>query len=162
MRHYFINPKNKTMENQDLELCCSSRDDAGKGKKRKKRPSMARKNKKRNFSDLEDTLALMAVVCLVAAPVFKTLLVGVFAGTLGRKVSPMCSPLPARATLALFVWLIGHQPKVLFSQNKSVSINQPVILFSHNKPAPAISHQPNEHVVCLLFCGRSGFSVVTS
>jgi hypothetical protein len=31
--------------------------------------------------------------------------------------------------IALFVWLINHQPAVLFSQNKS---------------APAISHQPNE------------------
>jgi hypothetical protein len=30
---------------------------------------------------------------------------------------------------ALFVWLISHQPAVFFSQNK---------------PAPAISHQPNE------------------
>jgi hypothetical protein len=30
---------------------------------------------------------------------------------------------------ALFVWLISHQPAVLFSQNK---------------PAPATSHQPSE------------------
>jgi hypothetical protein len=30
---------------------------------------------------------------------------------------------------AMFVWLISHQPAVFFSQNK---------------PAPAISHQPNE------------------
>jgi hypothetical protein len=44
----------------------------------------------------------------------------------------------------LFVWLISHQPAVLFSQNKSAISNQPAVLFSQNKPAPAISHQPNE------------------
>jgi hypothetical protein len=46
--------------------------------------------------------------------------------------------------LALFVWLISHQPAVLFSQNKSAISNQPIVLFSQNKPAPAISHQPTE------------------
>jgi hypothetical protein len=45
---------------------------------------------------------------------------------------------------ALFVWLISHQPAVLFSQNKPAITNQPAVFFSHNKPAPAISHQPNE------------------
>jgi hypothetical protein len=45
---------------------------------------------------------------------------------------------------ALFVWLISHQPAVLFSQNKLAITNQPAVLFSQNKPAPAISHQPNE------------------
>jgi hypothetical protein len=45
---------------------------------------------------------------------------------------------------ALFVWLIIHQPTVLFSQNKPAITNQPAVLFSQNKPAPAISHQPNE------------------
>jgi hypothetical protein len=64
-----------------------------------------------------------------------------------------------RFQLALFVWLISHQPTVLFSQNKPVTSNQPAVLFSQNKPvtsnqpavlfsqnklAPAISHQPNE------------------
>jgi ankyrin repeat protein len=44
---------------------------------------------------------------------------------------------------ALFVWLIGHQPTVLFSQNKSATSNQAAVLFS-KKPAPIISHQPNE------------------
>jgi hypothetical protein len=48
------------------------------------------------------------------------------------------------ADSALFVWLISHQPTVLFSQNKPAITNQPAVLFSHNKPAPAISHQPNE------------------
>jgi hypothetical protein len=48
---------------------------------------------------------------------------------------------------ALFVWLISHQPAVLFSQNKSAITNQPAVLFSQNKPAPAISHQPNEQAV---------------
>jgi hypothetical protein len=43
---------------------------AGKGKKRKKCPGMERKNKKRSYFDLEDTFALMAVVCLVASPFF--------------------------------------------------------------------------------------------
>jgi hypothetical protein len=45
---------------------------------------------------------------------------------------------------ALFVWLINHQPAVLFSQNKPATSNQPTVLFSQNKSAPAISHQPNE------------------
>jgi hypothetical protein len=47
-------------------------------------------------------------------------------------------------TNALFVWLISHQPTVLFSQNKSAITNQPAVLSSQNKAAPAISHQPNE------------------
>jgi hypothetical protein len=50
-------------------------------------------------------------------------------------------------TIALFVWLISHQPAVLFSQNKSATNNQPAVLFSQNKSAPAISHQPNEQAV---------------
>jgi hypothetical protein len=54
-------------------------------------------------------------------------------------VSPMLSSIDA-----LFVWLISHQPAVLFSQNKSATSNQPAVLFSQNKSAPAISHQPNE------------------
>jgi hypothetical protein len=44
----------------------------------------------------------------------------------------------------LFVWLIRHQPAVLFSQNKPAISNQLAVLFSQNKSAPAISHQPNE------------------
>jgi hypothetical protein len=47
---------------------------------------------------------------------------------------------------ALFVWLISHQPTVLFSRNKPATSNQPAVLFSQNKSAPAISHQPNEQV----------------
>jgi hypothetical protein len=39
----------------------------------------------------------------------------------------------------MFVWLINHQPAVLFSQNKSATSNQPAVLFSQNKPAPATS-----------------------
>jgi hypothetical protein len=48
-------------------------------------------------------------------------------------------------TFTLFVWLISHQIAVLFSQNKS---------------APAISLQPNEHVLlkpsrgCPISCAR--------
>jgi hypothetical protein len=45
----------------------------------------------------------------------------------------------------LFVWLISHQPTVLFSQNKPAISNQSAVLFYQNKPAPVISHQPNEH-----------------
>jgi hypothetical protein len=37
---------------------------------------------------------------------------------------------------SLFTWLISHQPAVLFSQNK---------------PAPAISHQPNEQAMGALY-----------
>jgi hypothetical protein len=51
-----------------------------------------------------------------------------------------------RKTNSLFAWLISHQATVLFSQNKSAISNQPALLFSQNKPAPAISHEPNEHV----------------
>jgi hypothetical protein len=47
-------------------------------------------------------------------------------------------------TTALFAWLISHQPAELFSQSKSTTSSQPAVLFSQNKPAPAISHQPNE------------------
>jgi hypothetical protein len=42
-------------------------------------------------------------------------------------------------TNALFVWVISHQPAVLFSQNKSATSNQPAVLFSQNKSAPATS-----------------------
>jgi hypothetical protein len=50
---------------------------------------------------------------------------------------------------ALFVWLISHQPAVLFFQNKPATSNQPTILFSQNKSAPAISHQTNEQAASL-------------
>jgi hypothetical protein len=42
---------------------------------------------------------------------------------------------------------LGHQPAVLFSQNKPATSNQPAVLFSQNKPAPAIGHQPNKQAV---------------
>jgi hypothetical protein len=45
---------------------------------------------------------------------------------------------------AMFVWLISHQPALLFSQNKPAITNQPTVLFSQNKSVPTISHQPNE------------------
>jgi hypothetical protein len=50
---------------------------------------------------------------------------------------------------ASFVWLINHQPTVLFSQNKPATSNQPAVFFSQNKSAPAIDHQPNEQVARL-------------
>jgi hypothetical protein len=46
----------------------------------------------------------------------------------------------------LFVWLINHQPPVLFSQNKPTTSNQSTVLFSQNNSASATRHQPNEHV----------------
>jgi hypothetical protein len=58
------------------------------------------------------------------------------------------------ATCALFVWLISHQPTVLFSQNKPATSNQPAVLFSQDKPAPAISHQPNEQAIGLIIFAR--------
>jgi hypothetical protein len=39
---------------------------------------------------------------------------------------------------------LTYQPPVLFSQNKSATINQSTVFFSQNKPAPAVSHQPSE------------------
>jgi hypothetical protein len=47
----------------------------------------------------------------------------------------------------MFVWLISHQPTVLFSRNKSAINNQLAVFSSQNKPAPAISHQPNEQAI---------------
>jgi hypothetical protein len=41
--------------------------------------------------------------------------------------------------ISLFVWLISHQPAVLFSQNKPVTSNQAAVLFPQNQPAPATS-----------------------
>jgi hypothetical protein len=57
-------------------------------------------------------------------------------------------------TYALFAWLISHQTAVLFSQNKLDTNNQPTILFSRNKPASAISHQPNEQAISQVFESR--------
>jgi hypothetical protein len=62
------------------------------------------------------------------------------------RASPTCTP---SAAGALFVWLISHQPAVLFSQTKPAITNQPAVLFSQNKPVPAISHQPNEEAAGL-------------
>jgi hypothetical protein len=41
---------------------------------------------------------------------------------------------------APFVWLISHQPAVLFSQNKPATSNQPAILFLSEQIST--SHQP--------------------
>jgi hypothetical protein len=49
-----------------------------------------------------------------------------------------------REANALFVWLISHEPAVLFSQNKPATSNQPTVLFSQKKSASATSNQPNE------------------
>jgi hypothetical protein len=54
-----------------------------------------------------------------------------------------------RQSYTLFVWLISHQPTVLFSQNKPATSNQSAVLFSQNKSAPTICHQPNEHAASL-------------
>jgi hypothetical protein len=45
--------------------------------------------------------------------------------------------------IALFAWLISHQPTVFFSQNKPATNNQPAVLFSQNKPAPSATSQTN-------------------
>jgi hypothetical protein len=42
--------------------------------------------------------------------------------------------------VSLFVWIISHQPAVLFSQNKPATGNEPTVLFSQNKSTSAISH----------------------
>jgi hypothetical protein len=55
-------------------------------------------------------------------------------------------------SFALFVWLISHQPAVLFSHNKPATSNQPSVLFSQNKSAPAISRQPNEQAESSRVC----------
>jgi hypothetical protein len=54
-------------------------------------------------------------------------------------------PLPP---LALFAWLISHQPAVLFSQNKSATSNQPAVLFSQNKAATS-NQPPAKRTGCL-------------
>jgi hypothetical protein len=56
----------------------------------------------------------------------------------------LCGARVGLGSCALFVWLISHQPAVLFFRNKSAINNQPTIFFSQNKSAPATSHQPNE------------------
>jgi hypothetical protein len=66
----------------------------------------------------------------------------------------LCSTLLS-VSLALFAWLISHQPAVLFSQNKPATSNQPAVLFSQNKLAPAISHQPNEHEQAIWLARRA-------
>jgi hypothetical protein len=33
-------------------------------------------------------------------------------------------------SFALFAWFISHQPTVFFSQNKTITSNQPALLFS--------------------------------
>jgi hypothetical protein len=79
------------------------------------------------------------------------LLCDLFLGSLPLAVRRPCWHICiAFVTGALFVWLISHQPAVLFSQNKPAITNQPAVLFSQNKPAPAISHQPNEQAVGLV------------
>jgi hypothetical protein len=45
----------------------------------------------------------------------------------------------------LFVWLISHEPAILFSQNKPATSNQSTLFFSQNKPALATNHLSNEH-----------------
>jgi hypothetical protein len=65
-------------------------------------------------------------------------------GFTGSRCAKLEQRLQIIPVCTLFVWLISHQPTVLFSQNKPATNNQSAVLFSQNKPAPAISHQPNE------------------
>jgi hypothetical protein len=64
--------------------------------------------------------------------------------------------------IALFVWLISHQPTLFFSPNKPATSNKSAVLFSQKRLAPAISHQPNVavvqnlHATANLFFQKSG------
>jgi hypothetical protein len=49
------------------------------------------------------------------------------------------SPICLFTSYGLFVWLISHQPAVLFYQNKTATSNQPTIFFSQQI---STSHQP--------------------
>jgi hypothetical protein len=56
---------------------------------------------------------------------------------------------------------LAYQPPA--SHNKSATNNQSAVLFSQNKPAPTISHQPNEqadglenHLCCAPILGNDG------
>jgi hypothetical protein len=66
---------------------------------------------------------------------------------------PLRQRKPASPAIALFAWLISHQPAVLFSQDKPATSNQPAVLFSQNKPTPAIS-QPNRLMLSVRWRGR--------
>jgi hypothetical protein len=63
--------------------------------------------------------------------------------SLSHLIAPGCSWDMGRKShlTALFVWLISHQPTLLFSQNKPAISNQPAILFSQKNQH---QHQPNE------------------
>jgi hypothetical protein len=51
----------------------------------------------------------------------------------------VCGPI-----IALFAWLISHEPAVLFSQNKPATSNQPAVLFSQkNQHQPSATSQTN-------------------
>jgi hypothetical protein len=49
-------------------------------------------------------------------------------------------------SFVLFVWLISHQPALLFSQNKPVISNSTFL-----SEQTSISHQPNEQAVSRAF-----------
>jgi hypothetical protein len=67
--------------------------------------------------------------------------------------SPACSSraqvqvLACSVKVGMFAFLIGHQPAVLFTQNKLATSNLSAVFFSQNKSAPAISHLTNEQAV---------------
>jgi hypothetical protein len=61
----------------------------------------------------------------------------------GKKKTSACS-LGLSATSQQYFSLRTNQPP-------ATSRNQPAVLFSQNKPAPAISHQPTEQAVWVLF-----------
>jgi hypothetical protein len=48
-------------------------------------------------------------------------------------------PADITSSRVLFVWLIRHQPAVLFSENKPATSNQLAVLFSQNKSASVTS-----------------------
>jgi hypothetical protein len=54
---------------------------------------------------------------------------GAPAAALHRRLEVAPPPSHDRS-FALFAWFISHQPTVFFSQNKTITSNQPAVLFS--------------------------------
>jgi hypothetical protein len=61
--------------------------------------------------------------------------------------------------IALFAWLISHQPTVFFSYNKLATSNPSAVFFSHNKSASATG-QTNRLNVCASLCALFSISAV--
>jgi hypothetical protein len=64
--------------------------------------------------------------------------------------------------IALFVWIISHQPAVLFSQSKTAITNQPAVFFlseqtstSHQPPAERTGYMVVLPLQLAIICGAS-------